>query len=247
MVIRFILFFLSVTSFAFAQSQNKTLVFRVRARETSCDIECEQNYFLLERDNPVKIKITATHNIKTKVEVTEGKIISVKDDIYYIRCLKTGTAAISVYQITPKGKELLAAKKMKIKNPDVFFCDIKLDSTSKYIRLNGNNIYAYSNYYKQKMEVASFEMYFIEDTTKKSNKRVPPICMESQVNQLTDRMKKTILDFQPKYNSIYLTNIICKVPDGTKRFLDPIQLDISVDTANKERLSLVYSIKRKEL
>ncbi len=236
-----------ITSFCWAQTPDRTLVFKVRAPATECTILCDGDFFWLEIDNPVQVKIKGAKNIKTRVNVENGKIVSVKGDVYYIRFTKPGNAVVSVYQITPRGSALIATKKMEIKNPDIYFCDIKLDSISKYIRLNGSSMYAYSRYYKQKMEVLSFEMYFIEDTTKKSRSKAPPIRMQSEENKISPQMKKAIVNFQPKYNSIYMQNIICKTPDGSKRILDPIELGVDVDTTNKEKLSLIYSIRRKVL
>lgn len=243
-------FFIGILHFvfvSFAQNSGNTLVFKVRAKETSCDIICEQDFFWLESDNQIKIKLIAAHNVKTKIEVTNGTIVSQKNDIAYVRFTKPGTAVISVYQITRYGKELLATKGLDIKSPIVYFCDIKLDSTSKYIRMDGGKMFAYSDFYKKKMSIVSYDMYFIEDTTKKSRIKTPPICMQSQQDSLSETMRKVILNFQPQFNSIYFNNIICKSPDGIKRFLPPIQLDIAVDTANKQKLSLVYSIRKKVL
>lgn len=240
-----VLLFLLITTFCRAQVPGKTLVFKVRTPKTECTILTDKDHFWLETENPVQVKIKGARNIKTKVEVTGGKIMSVKGDIYYLRFTKPGPAVINVYQITGFGQELLSTKKMQVKNPDVYFLSIKLDSISRFIRLLGSNIYAYSHYYKKRMEITSFDMYYIEDTSTYLRKKVPPVRMKSDTCMLTAEMKKRILSFQPNYNSIYLHNIICRVPDGSKRVLDPIVLTIGVDTTNKEKLSLIYSIKKK--
>lgn len=240
-----VLFFLLITTFCRAQVPGKTLVFKARAPATECSIICKENFFWLETENPVQIKVKGARNIKTKVEVTGGKIVSIKDDIYYILFTRPGTAVISVYQNTMYGRELVATKKLPIKNPDIYFLDIKLDSVSKFFRLRGANVYAYSHYYKKRMDIVSFEMYYIADTTRKIRKKVDPVRMKSDTCMITPEMKKYLLNFQPKYNSIYLHNIVCRVPDGSKRILDPIQLNVEVDTTNKEKLSLMYSVKRK--
>ncbi len=146
-----VLLLLLITTFCRAQVPGKTLVFKARAPATECSIICKENFFWLETENPVQITVKAARNIKTKVEVTGGKIMSVKDDIYYILFTRPGTAVISVYQTTMYGRELVATKKLPIKNPDIYFLDIKLDSVSKFFRLRGANVYAYSHYYKKRM------------------------------------------------------------------------------------------------
>ena len=242
-----VLLFLLITTFCQAQVPRKTLVFKVRVPATECSVLCEKDYLWLEALNPVQVKIKGARNMKTKVELTGGKILSVKGDIYYMSFTKPGPAVINVYQITGFGQQLLATKKVEVKTPDVYFCSVKLDSVSRFIRLTGSNLYAYSHYYKKRMDVISFDMYFIEDTSTYLRKNVPPLRMKADTCMLTAEMKKRLLNFQPNYNSIYLHNIVCRIPDGSKRLLDPIQLNVGVDTTNREKLSLMYSIKKKVL
>ncbi len=243
MIVRRLFFLVIIVFFGYPIS-SQTLVFTVRAPAPQCTIITKESYLWLEVDNPVQVKVKGPKNMKVNVVVTGGKVVSIKEDIYYVRFTKPGTTAISVYHNTKYGRELLETKKMQVKTPELYFCSIKLDSVSKSIRLKDPDIRAYSKYYKQEMAITSFEMYYIEDTTKR---KVAPYKMKSDSSTLTLEMKKTILKFQPKFSSIYMLNIICRVPDGTKRILDPIQLNIEVDTANKENLSLLYSVRRKVL
>lgn len=239
------LFFWGLILFWGAPITGQTLVFTVRAPALQCSIITAEKDLFLEIDNPVQVKLKGgPKDVKVNVVVTGGKIVSIKNDTYYMRFTKPGSAVISVYKNTKYGRELVTTQKLNVRNPELYFCDIKLDSVSKGIRMRNADIYAYSRYYKKRMDVTSFEMYYVEDTTKSKNK---PYKMKSDTCMLTAEMKETILKFQPKYSSLYMLNIICRVPDGTKRILDPIQLNIEVDTTDKEDLSLIYSLKRKVL
>jgi len=241
-----LLFFIFIASICRAQTPGKSVVFKVRAPQSGCSIICEHDYFPLEALNPVQIKVFGK-NKNIEVRVPKGaKIMSIKNNTYYIRFTQPGSTVISVFAKTDKGLQLMSTKKMDIKSPDVFLCGIKLDSTSKTINFNGPNIYAYSKYYKQNLPVLKFEMYYIEDTTKVS-KRNPPLKMKSDTCLVTPEMKNTILGFQPNFNELYFHNIVCKAPDGSKRILDPIRLNIQIDTADTEHLSLVYTVKKKAL
>jgi hypothetical protein len=62
---------------------------------------------------------------------------------------------------------------------------------------------------------------------------------------LSGDMKNKVLNYQPKYNYIYFHNIVCEVPDGTKRILDPIRLHAIVDSTREDNLSMSYSVYRK--
>ncbi|HEY0030617.1 MAG TPA: hypothetical protein VGC65_07655, partial [Bacteroidia bacterium] len=220
----------------------KTAVFKVRSVASSCIITCKEPQFLLEINNPVVIKVKG-RNQKIVVVVTDGKVMSVEGDTYFIRFTRPGQGLISVYQDTPTGRKLLATKSQVIKPPQVVFCGIKMDSTSKSIKLRGTNFYAYSDYYKQAMPVVSFEMYFVDDTTAK---KIVPITLKSDSCMISAEMRKKILNFQPRFNYMYFNNIILGVPDGSKRILDPIELRVVVDTADKEKLSLRYFVMKKK-
>jgi hypothetical protein len=196
-------------------------------------------------NNPVQIKVEGK-NKNIKVEVSGGQIVSVKDDIYHIRCVNPGIKVISVYLNTTSGRKLIATQEQIVKNPLVYFCGIKIDSTSKYLKLKGTQFYAYSEYYKKQMPVTSFEMYYVDDTLVK---KIEPVILKSDTCMLSPEMKRRVLSFQPKHNYMYFYNIICQVPDGSKRILDPIEFHIlDPDTLHDfNKYTLVYSLKRKKL
>lgn len=221
----------------------QTLVFKVRTPGPACSIITDKDFLFLEIDNPVQIKKKGPRNMKIKVKLVGGKIVNTQNDIYYMRFTKSGSAAISVYQVTPKGLVLMETKQIKVKSPDVYFCNMKLDSISRALQLRGKNLSAYSHHLKKELDIVSFDFYYIEDTTKT---RAEPIKLHSSSCMLTPEMKKIVSNFQPKYNQIYMHNIICQVPDGTKRILDPIRLNI-IEDKNADRLTLIYQLKRKVL
>lgn len=234
---------LFITTVCQAQKLDNTVVFKVRSKATQCKIVCKNSFFFLEINNPIEIKLKGRNkNISVEVS-TGGKVMSVEKDTYYIRFLRPGAAVISVYLYTSTGKKLIAIKMQEVRSPEIFFCGIKMDSSSRSIKLNGTNFYAFSSYFKQIMPMASFDMYYVDDTLAK---KIEPIKMKSDTCMLSPEMRKRILSFQPKKNYIYFHNIICTVPDGSKRILDPIELNVVVDTSNKEKLSLMYSVRRKK-
>lgn len=232
-----------LTTFCRAQTPGKTAVFKVRAQPSVCKITCKDKFFLLEINNPVVVTVKG-RNKNIDVVVTGGNVISQEGDTYFVQFLRPGDGLITVYQFTATGRKVLATKMQVVKNPQIFFCGIKMDSTSKGIKMTGMNFYAYSDYYKQNMPFASFDMYFVNDTTVK---KIEPIEIKSDTCMLTSEMKKKILNFQPRFNYIYFHNIVCRVPDGSKRILDPIELKVIVDSTDREKLSLIYSVRKKKV
>ena len=242
-----ILLFLS--TFCQAQKLDKTVVFKVRSQATQCKIVCKNSFFTLEMNNPVEIKLKGRNKNVLVVVSAGGKIMSTEGDTYYIRFVRPGSAVITVYQYTSEGRRLLATKMQEVRAPDIFFCGIKMDSSSRFIKFKGTNFYAYSNYYKQMMPMASFDMYYAEDSLDLRTQKVvmgSAIKMKSDTCMLSPIMRERLLKFQPKKNYIYFSNIICIVPDGSKRILDPIELNVVTDTANKEVFSLKYSVRKKK-
>ena len=240
---------LFITAFCQAQSPGNTAVFKVRSQATQCKIVCQNSFFVLEMNNPVEIKLKGRNKNVVVVVSSGGKIMSTEGDTYYIRFLRPGSAVISVYQYTSEGRKLLATKMQEVRAPDVFFCGIRMDSSSRSIKLIGTNFYAYSDYYKQMMPMASFDMYYAEDSLDTRRQKVvmaTAIRMKSDTCMLSPIMRERLLKFQPKKNFIYFSNIICIVPDGSKRLLDPIELNVVMDSSNHEKFSLKYSLRKKK-
>lgn len=238
-----VLFFILITAFCRAQSPGNTAVFKVRAQPTECTILCEGDFFPLEITNPVRIHVTG-RNQNINVVVVGGQILSIKDDTYYIRFTRPGATVISVYLKTSSGAKLIATKQQVVKSPTIYFCGIQVDSSSRYLKIRGCNFYAYSDYTKKEMPVVSFEMNYVDDTLVK---KIQPVILKSDTCVLSAEMKKKIFNFQPHHNYMYFSNIICQVPDGSKRMLDPIEFRIVEDPANKLKVSLIYTVRRKKL
>lgn len=241
-----LLLFLIPTVFCRAQQgTGKTAVFKVRAPKTECTIYSDADFFWLEKNNEIRIRIKG-RPVKLFVEIMSGKIKSQDGENYTVMFTTPGQTAVSVYKSGPYGRELLASRKFEIKGPTLYFCGIALNTTSERIDMRGDNLYAYSHLFNKPLKIKSFGMYFMEDTNRMASPKLKPIEFTSDTCMLTTEMRRKVLGFQPKYNYIYFYNIICEVPDGSKRILDPINLYVERDTTAKEILKLIYGINVKE-
>lgn len=230
--------------FCRAQSgSGKTLVFKVRAPKASCTIYTEDDFFWQEKNNVIRVKTRGVTG-KIQVVVSGGKIIAQDSDQYTLFFTQRNTAVVTVYKPGKFGREMMLTKKYEVRGPVLWFCGIKTDSTSRVIKMLGPNLSAWSDYYKQSLPVTSFDMFFSEDTTRNLFRNTKPEQAEytSDTCMLTSDMKKRVLNYQPNYNYIYFHHIVCQVPDGSKRLLDPIRLHAIVDTTNKQTLSLTYAV-----
>jgi hypothetical protein len=241
---------LLITSYCRAQQgTGSTVVFKVRTPKNTVGIYTEDSLFWLEKDNLLRIK-SGNAADQFEVVVVAGKVKKQEGNNFTLLFTRPGIAAIKVYKKTSRGKVLVKMKNYEIRSPLFYFCGVKLNTNSTKINLNGENLYAWSEYYNCKMPVKSFRMYFSEDTSSvsflMSGRKVEPEYYETDSCILTPQMRKRLLKFQPNYNYIYFYDIVCQVPDGSKRLLLPINLGVAEDTAYKKEMRLLYSIAIKE-
>jgi len=245
-----LVFLLVICSICSAQrTQKKTAVFKVRAPLASCSIICNEPFFLLEKESSVVIKIKG-RNPKIKVSVKGGKIISENGNTYKIRFLTAGTAVISVHQVTEHGSKLIGIKKNEVRSPQLFFCGLATDSSSKMLRLGPvSHLYAYSTYFKKNLPVNKFDMLFYEDILINERKKEKIDTLRSDTCFLTKEMKNKLNQFQPKINKMYFYNLVCKLPDGTIRVLEPVELLGAPDTAMSSAFhpSCIFTLKKKKV
>lgn len=237
---------LLITTYCRAQQgAGSTVVFKVRTPKNTVGIYTEDSLFWLEKDNLLRVK-SGNPADQFEVVVVGGKVKKQEGNNFTLLFTRPGIAAIKVYKYTTRGKVLIKTKAYDIRSPLFYFCGVKLNTTSNKINLNGENLYAWSEYYNCKMPVKSFRMYFSEDTSSVSfllsGRKVEPEYYETDSCMLTPAMRKRLLKFQPNYNYIYFYDIVCQVPDGSKRLLLPIDLRVEQDTTWEKELRLVYGI-----
>ncbi|MBS1637602.1 MAG: hypothetical protein JST26_16935 [Bacteroidetes bacterium] len=238
-------FLLFLSFYLGAQShRGKTAVFKVRAPLSKCLITSPDEVFYLEKESDFLIRIKG-RNQKVQVKVTNGKVISVKNDVYRIRFQNPGAAAISVYQVVSSGTRIIGTKKMEILPPKLYFCGLPVDSSTKVLKLGSCHIYAYSGYYKQNLPVSRFTMLYFNDVRSRGG-AMRADTFRSDVCKLSSEMKQKVLHFQPKTNRIYFYNILCALPDGTFRLLEPVELFAIKDSVLND-YSVIYTLRKKKV
>ncbi|MGL5889717.1 MAG: hypothetical protein ACRC3B_07525, partial [Bacteroidia bacterium] len=237
----FIILLLMITAICRSQTgAGKSLVIKVRAPKASCSIITEDKFFWLEKNNIVQIK---TKGVPEGVQVVlaGGRIIAQDGENYTLFFTQKSTAVITVYKPGKFGRETLLTKQYDVRGPTLWFCGIKTDSMSRYLKLRGSNLYAWSDYFKKEMPVLSFDMTFVADTQRRVKVKKQEL-FHSDTCMLSEEMKNKVLSYQPKYNFIYFHNIVCEVPDGTKRILDPIRLHAIIDSTRRDEMGMSYSV-----
>ena len=232
-------------SFCNAQgAKGRTAVFKVRAPLATCTIVCNDLIFLQEKESIVTVKVEG-RNAKTKVIVTGAKVVGQKDDSYRLRFFNVGDVIISVFQIRPNGSKLIAQRKSEIKAPRLFFCGLPVDSASKVLKLGKCHLYAWSDYWKQNLPVNKFSMLYYESINT-SLRKSKTDTLKSVTCKMTPEMRQRVVKFQPMTNKIYFYNMLCTLPDGTFRLLEPVELFASKDSTLND-LSVVYHLKKKKV
>lgn len=229
------------------QPKGKTVVMKVRAPKANCRIEFNEPYFLLEKESTIKVKLGGG-NPPIRVDVKGGKVVSQKGDNYLIRFLSAGTVAISVFQLTERGQKLLATRKAEVKAPQFYFCGLAVDSFTKVLRLGQCHLYAYSTFFKVNMPLKKFDMLFYDEELIDGKWKEKVDTLRSDTCRLTPDMKKRLNQFQPKTNKMYFYNMVCKLPDGTIRVLEPVELlGLRDSTAITARPQCIFNLRKKKL
>lgn len=240
-----ILIFISALCFS-QNKKSKTSIIKVRAGLAKCEFICEDK-FLLEKESNVTIKVKG-RNPKIDVRVGGCEIRSQKGDVYRLRFINPGIAVIYVYQITDKGRKLIGIKKTDIVPPPFYFCGLKLDSSSKTLKLGPIHLYTYSDYYKAKLPVNKFYMLYYKDFSRSVAKGKKPIAdtLRADTCKLTKAMRERIRHYQPKSDKIYFYNLYFTLPDKTIRPLEPVELIAGMDSVLRD-YSVIYLLRRKRL
>jgi hypothetical protein len=248
MRIWFIGFALLVTCSVFGQV-GKTYVYKVKAPPVTCEIMCREEFFLLEKDSYVKVNYDKK-DPKPEVTVLGARILSEKDGVYKLRMLGVGTVVVNAFRTINGKQKVVAIMRKDIKPPLLYFCGVALDSSSKVLKLGPCHMWAYSAHFKKKLPVNKFSMLFYEDydlaiKRKKNNKEPASDTLKADTCKLTKAMLVHLQKFQPNYNRMMFYNIVCTLPDGTKRVLEPFELLGSIDTLANSRRT-IFTVKKKE-
>jgi hypothetical protein len=229
-----------------SQGKSKTAVIKVRAALAKCEIIAPEK-FNLESETDVTVKVKG-RNPKIDVRVKGCEIRSVKGNIYHLRFLNPGISVITVYQVTDKGHQIIGIKKTDIVPPKFYFCGLKVDSSSKVLKLGLVHLYAYSEVYKTKLPVNKFYMLYYKDFSASVKKSRNPIAdtLRADTCKLTKAMRERLRYFQPKSDKIYFYGLYFTLPDKTIRPLEPVELQASMDTLLND-YSVIYWLRRKQL
>lgn len=243
-----LVFLVLVCSEAFGQSvKQKSFVIKVRAPLATCKIEFSEPYFLLEKESDIRIRVKGK-NPEIKVEVKGGKVINENGEIYTLRFLSAGTVAISVFQTTENGPKLIATRKAEVRAPQIYFCGLATDSFTKILRLGPCHVYAHSDYYKADLPMKKFSMLFYDEVLENGRWKEKIDTLHSDTCRLTADMRKRLNAFQPKTNKMYLYNLVCSMPNGSIRVLEPVELlGLRDSAAMTARPVCTFNLKKKKM
>lgn len=239
--------FLLMVILTLRAQKGRTYVMKVRAPAATCTIDFPESNFLLEKESVVKISVKG-RNPQIRVDVKGGKVVSQKGEAYRLRFLTPGTAVVSVFQLTDRGAKLLATRKAEVKAPQFFFCGLAVDSFTKVLRLGPCHLYAYSAHFKKDLPVKKFDMLFYDEVLVNGKWKEKIDTLRSDTCRLSPEMKRRLNQFQPKTNKMYFYNMVCSLPDGTIRVLEPVELlGLRDSTAMTARPQCIFNLKKKKL
>jgi hypothetical protein len=238
--------FILISALCFSQRKGITSVIKVRAGLAKCEISTPVKFYL-EQESDVTIKVKG-RNPKIDVRVKGCEIRSIKGDVYHLRFLNPGISVITVFQVTDRGHKVIGVKETDVVPPKFYFCGLKVDSSSKVLKLGKTHLYVYSDYYKTNLPVNKFYMLYYKDFSAAVRKSKKPIAdtIRADTCKLTKAMRERLRYFQPKSDKIYFYGLYFTLPDKTIRPLEPVELQASMDTLLND-YSVIYWLRRKQL
>jgi hypothetical protein len=216
----------------------KTAVFKVRAPASAVSVFPEDSVFWLEKDNKVRVKTKSEKEIK--VFFVNGKIISQNNEDYVVKFDSSGSTAISVYEIDGKRRKLIYTMKYKVKEPEIYFCGVKVSSWASALKMREDHFKAHSVPLDTMLKVTGFNMIYHDGIKYKTFK--------AESNMLTSEMHKVIFeDFHfpaDGRKQLFFTDIKAQMPDGSIKTLQPITLSVLRDSTNKDDVVFKFAVRR---
>ncbi len=232
------------TGFSFCSAQQKkstkTAVFKVRAPKAACSVFTSDSVFWLERPATIRVKVRSDK--QTKVVFGNGKIIAQEDDLYTVRFDTSGTTVIAVFEIDGKRKKLIHTSRYKVKEPEVYFCGVKVGTRSNYLMMRGEHLKAYSIPLDTMLKVKGFDMMFHDGIKYKT--------YHADNNMLSKEMHKVIFEdfrFPAKGKQLFFANIKAEMPDGKLKTLNPISIYVQRDSTNRDEVVFNFEVRRTQL
>lgn len=239
-----ITFFLSgFCTLVWAQSKGPgPAVFKVRAPHSSCSVFVEDTCLWLEKDNRIRVKVRGDAG-PVKVVFFPGKIVSREGDLYTVNFDKPGSTVVSVYEIRDKGRKLIHTESLKIHEPDLYFCGIKVGSFQHGIHVKGETLRIYSIPFGTDLGLTGYDMNY--------NNGIKTRVYHVKDNKFTEEMIDVMFkDKDPAVKKkmvnkgIYFSNIAASMPDGSIKYLSPFALSVVRDTTKTRELVYNFVIRK---
>ncbi len=230
--------FLQVYTFA-----QKTYTFKVRAPKTTCVITIRDTTVWLDKDNTINVTVTNAKG-KIKVNFLNGTVIKKTNDDYVVAFDNGGKTVITVYQYTKGNFRLVHSESIKVQEPVVYFCGVKVDSKARGFQMDTEHFKATSIPFNKSLKINGFDMIYFDgisdnvfhsDTTVLS-KKMTDIIFEKPQNKGDQSFRFG------RGKRVYFTNIAAVMPDGKKKFLTPFEIFLFQDSANTDDIAFLFSV-----
>jgi hypothetical protein len=239
----FLLFLFAAGTMASAQNNGvKPTVFKVRSPHAVCSVFVEDSTLWLEKNNRIRVKVRSNCE-SIKVVFDPGKIVAQDGDLYTVNFSTVGSTVISVYEVNNHVKKLIHCESLKIREPDIYFCGIKVSTFKHSLPPHGDALRIYSIPLDTDLGVVGFDMNY--------NNGIKTKTFHVNDNKLTNEMIDVMFkDNDPAVKKktvnkgIYFNNITASLPDGSTKILSPFALSVVRDTTNKEGVVFNFVIRK---
>lgn len=240
---KYVLFFICIFFGQQNISAQKTYTFKVRTQKTKCIVTVKDSALWIDKDNTINIKVI---NPKGKIKVTflNGTVVKKTDESYVVTFDNGGKTLVSVYQFTKGNFKLIHTELLKVEEPVLYFCGVKVDTKSKGFQMEKEHFRAKSIPFNAPLKIKGYDMVYFDGVSES--------IFHSDTTMLSKKMTDILFEKPQKKGDqsfrfgegkrVYFTNIAAVMPDGKNKFLTPFEIFLYQDSTNEDDIEFVFSV-----
>lgn len=246
MLKRIIIFFMCFSGITlmpentFAQ---KTYKFKVRAPQTMCIVEVNDSLLWLDKDNRVTIQIKNQKG-KIKVHFANATSKKISDNEYLVSFESAGKTMVSVHQFYKGGFKLIHSQSLKVEEPEVHFCGVKVGTKSRGFQLAQEHFRAKSIPYNSNIKIKSYDMIYFDGVSENIFHSDTTLLSQKMMDILFEKpLRAGDMSFRFGMNKrVYFSNIAAVMPDGKEKFLTPFEIFLFKDSTRTNDIAFIFAV-----
>lgn len=230
----------------FQLAAQKTYRFKVRAPQSVCTVTVKDSLLWLDKDNLVTVKVT-NQTGSIKIKFVNGTVTKKAEGEYSVTFSNGGKTMISVYQYINGNFRLIHTESMKVEEPLIYFCGVKVGTKSGGLKMREEHMVAKSiPYNNSSLKIKGYDMVYFDGITSYTFHSDTTLLSKKMTDIIFERpQKKGDQSFRFGMNQrVYFANINAVMPDGKEKFLTPFEIFLETDSTKTDDIAFIFSVRR---